>query len=168
MHKLLHWVVAAAVIFQLYLGFELGDLPQESAERLGVLRWHATIGVTIFVLMLVRLAWRLTHAVPPAPTTLGPRLARVARAVHIAFYVVLLILPLSGLSLVAGASDRVPVLGIELPGFGPVSEALRGTLWLIHATVAIATSVMVVGHVCAAVRHAMLRDGTFSRMLPGG
>jgi len=167
-HKLLHWIVAVAVILQLALGFELGDLADEDPERTEVLRLHATTGVTILALMLVRLGWRLTHAVPAPPATLGPALSRGARAIHLAFYVSLIVLPVSGLLLVAASGNRVPLLGADLPGFGPASDALRTTLWYVHAVFAIATSVMVLGHIGAALRHALLRDGTFSRMLPWG
>ena len=164
--QLLHWLIAAAVIYQLALGFDLGDLADDDPERLVVLRLHATTGVTILVLMLVRLVWRLTHAVLPPPATLSPRLARGAVAVHRAFYVALLVLPVSGLLLVASSADRVPLLGVDLPGFGPAAEGLRATLWTVHAVFAIATSLLVLLHIGAALRHAYLRDGMFSRMLP--
>lgn len=168
-HKLLHWLVAAAVLVQLYLGFELGDLADEDPARPETLRLHATVGLTILVLMVARLAWRLTHPVPPPPATLGPRLARASRAVHLTFYAALLILPVSGLLLVASSGNPVPLAGgLSLPGFGPAADALRGALWYLHASVAIATSILVLVHVGAAVRHAVLRDGTVSRMLPGG
>ena len=165
-HQLLHWLVAAAVIYQLTLGFDLGDLADDDPQRLTVLRLHATTGITILVLMLLRLGWRLTHDTLPPPTGLGPRLATGARIIPRAFYVALLVLPVSGLLLVAASSDRVPLLGLDLPGFGPAAEWLRATLWILHTVFAIATSIMVLLHIGAALRHALLRDGTFSRMLP--
>lgn len=166
-HKLLHWVIAVAVIYQLSLGFGLGDLANDDPQRLEVLRLHATLGLTILVLMLVRLGWRLTHSVPAPPGALSSALARAAHAVHIAFYVALLILPLSGLLLVAASGETIPLVGSDLSGFGPLGDTLRATLWYVHATFAIAVSLMVLGHIGAAIHHAFKRDGTFSRMLPG-
>jgi cytochrome b561 len=165
--KLLHWVIAAAVIYQLSLGFGLDDFADDDPQRLEVVRLHATLGLTILVLMLVRLGWRLTHAIPSPPMTISPTLARAARAIHLAFYVALIILPLSGLLLVAASGETVPLVGTDLPGFGPASDTLRATLWYVHATFAIAISLMVLGHIGAAVHHAFKRDGTFSRMIPG-
>ena len=165
-HQLLHWLVAAAVIYQLTLGFDLGDLADDDPQRLALLRLHATTGVTILVLMLLRLGWRLSHEVLPPPTSLGPKLAAGARIIHRAFYVALLMLPVSGLLLVAASSDHVPLVGFDLPGFSPTPEWLRTTLWILHAVFAIATSIMVLLHIGAALRHAFLRDGTLSRMLP--
>ena len=164
--KLLHWVIAAAVIYQLSLGFGLDDFADEDPERLEVLRLHATLGITILALMLVRLGWRLTHAAPAPPSNLSPTLARAARAIHLGLYVALLVLPLSGLLHVAVSHDRVPLLGTDLPGFGPSHGKLGAALWYVHAAFAIAISLMVIGHVGAAIRHAFLRDGTLSRMLP--
>ncbi len=166
-HKVLHWLIAAAVLYQLSLGFDLGDLADDDPRRLEVLRLHAATGLTILVAMLVRLCWRLTHAVPPPPVTLGPTAARLSLGVHRAFYVVLLALPVSGFLLLAASAERVPLPGFDLPGFGPADRALRATLWWTHAVLAITASLMVLGHIGAAVRHAVLRDGTFSAMLPG-
>jgi len=163
--KLLHWVVAAAVIYQLSLGFGLDDFADEDPERLEVLRVHATLGIAIFGLMLVRLGWRVTHAVPSPPSNLSPTLARAAHAVHLALYVALLALPLSGLLHVAITHDHVPLLGVDLPGFGAHGK-VGSALWYMHAAFAIAISLMVIGHIGAAIRHAFLRDGTLSRMLP--
>jgi len=163
--KLLHWVVAAAVIYQLSLGFGLDDLADEDPERLEVLRLHATLGITIFALMLVRLGWRLTHAVPSPPSNLSPSLARAARVVHLGLYAALLLLPLSGLLHVVISHDYVPLLGVDLPGLGTHGKVAAGMFYM-HKALAIAISLMVIGHVGAAIRHAFLRDGTLSRMLP--
>jgi cytochrome b561 len=169
LHKLLHWAVAGAVFAQLYLGFQLDDLADEDPARVRILAWHATTGTIILALMLARLAWRLSHPVPPPPGTLGPRLARAAVIAHRAFYVLLLLLPVSGLALVASAGQTVPLAGgLALPGFGPLGEAARAGLWYLHTGAALATCVLLLGPLAAAVRHGLLRDGTVSRMLPGG
>lgn len=163
--KVLHWVIAAAVIYQLSLGFGLDDFADEDPERIEVLRLHATMGITIFALMLVRVGWRLTHAAPSPPSNLSPMLARAARATHLGLYAALLVLPLSGLLHVVITHDHVPLLGADLPGLGAHGK-VGAALWYVHAAFAIAISVMVIGHVGAAIRHAFLRDGTLSRMLP--
>jgi cytochrome b561 len=93
LHKLLHWAVAAAVLAQLWLGFQLDDLAEDDPERLRTLALHASTGLLVLALMLVRLPWRLSHPVPPPPATLGPRLARASVIAHRAFYVLLLVLP---------------------------------------------------------------------------
>lgn len=165
-HKLLHWIVAAAVILQLALGFQLDDLAAGDPQRIEVLRQHATLGITVLVLMLIRLAWRVTHPVPSPPATLSPRAAAAAIAVHRVFYIALLVLPLSGLALVAASGDRVPVLGGNLPGFGAAPDSVRGVFWFVHIAFALAVSLLVLGHMGAAIVHAVKRDGTFSRMLP--
>ena len=100
--KLLHWVIAAAVIYQLSLGFTL---------------------------MLVRLGWRLAHAAPSPPSNLSPMLARAARATHLGLYAALLLLPLSGLLHVVITHDHVPLLGTDLPGFGAHGKVGTALWW---------------------------------------
>jgi cytochrome b561 len=169
LHKLLHWVVAIAVLVQIYLGFQLDDLAATDPARLRTLSLHASTGVAIFALTLVRLAWRLGHPAPPPPATLGPVLARASVLVHRLLYVLLLVVPVSGLVLVASAGSTLPLVGgLSLPGFGPLGEGARAVLWYLHTGAALATCVLVLLHVAGALRHAVHRDGTLSRMLPGG
>src|SRR3546814_17558083 len=66
---------------------------------------HKSIGATILILALVRLAWRLLHPPPPFPTEL-PRWERVASVwAHRAFYLLLILLPLTGLMAVSGGAE---------------------------------------------------------------
>jgi cytochrome b561 len=63
----------------------------------------------------------------------------------------------------------VPLVGgLTLPAFGPLGESARAVLWYLHTGTALATCVLVLAHVAAALGHALRRDGTVSRMLPGG
>jgi cytochrome b561 len=95
----LHWAIAAAVLFMLPLGFimheraEHGDASQALFEAYQL---HKSIGLTVLVLTLVRLAWRLTHRPPPLPEVMPAWEKLAARATHWGFYVLTLALPLTG------------------------------------------------------------------------
>ncbi|KAF1022533.1 MAG: Cytochrome b561 [Paracidovorax wautersii] len=77
----LHWLIAAGLIGMFCLGLYMTDLPF-SPHKLRVYSWHKWAGVTIFVLVLARLAWRLTHPAPALPPTMHPALRASATAAH--------------------------------------------------------------------------------------
>ena len=62
--KALHWVMALAIFGLLALGFVMSDMPL-SPEKLQYFSWHKWAGVSVFALVWLRLAWRVTHR-PPA------------------------------------------------------------------------------------------------------
>jgi cytochrome b561 len=165
--KFLHWAVAVAVVVQLSLGFDLGDLADDDPGRVDALRTHASLGVAIFVLMVFRLAWRLSHDVPSPPETLSPMFQRAALYAHRAFYVLILIMPVSGYLLASASGEPVPLIGIELANAPVTGKAARAALWYTHAACGITISLLFIAHTGAALRHAViLKDGTLRAMLP--
>ena len=79
----LHWVLAAAILFMLWLGLTMTSLDETDPRTFPLFQLHKSIGLTILTLSVARLAWRLAHPVPPLSATM-PRWERVsARAVHV-------------------------------------------------------------------------------------
>lgn len=164
----LHWVVAIAVVVTFPLGVYMADLPP-SSRRSELADYHRWIGVTVFVLMVVRVTWRATHRPPPLPPTpVWQR--RAAVAAHLGLYALLLAIPLSGWLYSSAAG--VPTVYLErwrLPDPVGESDALAAVLKLAHQTLNFALLALVVVHVAAAVKHHFVdRDGLLARMLPGG
>ncbi len=154
---------------QLSLGFDLGDLADDDPGRGEALRTHASLGVAILLLMLFRLAWRLSHEVPSPPETVSPTLQRLALYVHRTFYLLILIMPVSGYLLVSASGAPVPLIGIELANAPITGKATRAALWYTHAVCGITISILFIAHTAAALHHAaILKDGTLRAMLPGG
>lgn len=120
----LHWLTAALVVAQVIVGFTFSWLPRGPAQA-EWFTWHKTLGATILLLALVRLAWRLGHKPPPFPDTLS-RFERVAATwTHRVFYALLILLPLTGLLTISGGADRATtglVGGLRLPLVPGVSD----------------------------------------------
>ncbi len=76
-----HWVVVALVAAQVTIALILPAALPESAEDT-IAAWHLAVGSTVLLVMLLRLAWRLTHPMPPAPADLPPALRWLARGTH--------------------------------------------------------------------------------------
>ncbi len=162
----LHWSIAALVLVNLTLG-----LFHESL--LDGIKWvipiHKSIGITVLALTLLRLGWRLTHR-PPLPVDMT-RWERIgAKAVHWAFYALLLALPLTGWMLSSNPARLRPMSWFWLfpvPPL-PISGATAKLGHNLHGIIGYAMVVLVVLHVVAALRHHfLLRDAVLGRMAPG-
>ena len=91
----LHWLIAVAIIFQLGLGWRMGDEPK-GAGLYVLFQLHKSIGFTILLLSVLRLLWRLTHKVPILPNTMPQWEKTAASLAHWAFYGIMFGLPLTG------------------------------------------------------------------------
>ena len=119
-----------------------------------------------------RLGWRLSHAAPPLT---GP-FSSLARAVHIAFYVLLIATPLAGWALVSVSPRNITTVYFHLfawPHIGflhaiPIAARRQdiSTFVAIHNSLAFSSLGLIVLHVAGALYHQLRGDGTMRRMLP--
>ena len=93
--KTLHWVMALAIFGLLALGFVMHDMPL-SPEKLQYFSWHKWAGISIFVLVWVRLVWRWISPPPPYAESMSINMQRLAHAGHLALYALMLIIPITG------------------------------------------------------------------------
>ncbi|HEX5801432.1 MAG TPA: cytochrome b/b6 domain-containing protein [Azospira sp.] len=165
---LLHWLQAALVLWLLWLGWSMVELPK-GAERSAAYALHKSLGIVALGLVLLRLVVRRL-APPPAPLAAGPeagREAALARAAHRLLYVLLLVLPLAGYLASSFTPYAMKFFGIELPRLGWPDEALNALFKRVHWVAGWALVALLALHIAAALRHALRGDGTLSRMLPG-
>ena len=162
---LLHWTIALALGFQLALGF---SMPKDESG-FALYQLHKSVGVTIFVLTVLRLLWRLTHR-PPAAVEGGFQ-GFLAKSVHTLLYVFMIGMPLTGWAVVSTSPIEVPTVfwGViqwpHLPLAGSINEAAEET----HEILAWIGISLILLHVAGALRHQFLvKDGLLRRMGPGG
>ncbi|MEO9790036.1 MAG: cytochrome b/b6 domain-containing protein [Aurantimonas coralicida] len=177
---LLHWTIALAILFQLAVGLAMVHLDaMPDALRFALFQWHKTIGILVLCLTLARIAWRLVNP-PPA---LAPTTTRAERAasglVHLAFYALMLIVPLSGWLLVSAAAAGIPTYlflidSLEWPHLpvaalvpGMDAAALEDVFGFAHKWLALSFLGLLVLHVAGALKHSLVDAvPSFSRMLP--
>ena len=107
---ILHWLLAVLIVGLWCIGFFLlTAMSNTDPQKIGILLIHMAVGMMTFGLMLIRLIVRLSTANPADPTTGHPALDRLAPLVHYGFYVVVLLLPATGLatSVLAGLNRSV-------------------------------------------------------------
>jgi cytochrome b561 len=161
----LHWLALLLIVCGFSLGWWMVDLPI-APQTLRVYAYHKWIGVTVFLLTLVRLAWRITHPVPPPAIARWQQ--RAAALSHAMLYALLLAVPLSGWIYSSATGVQVVYLGIfPFPDLVPKDKALAAVLKTTHVTLNFALLALVLVHTGAAIRHHVVdRDVVLRRMLP--
>lgn len=158
---MLHWLIALALAGEIALGFAM----PKDASGFTLYQLHKSIGITILVLSLARLGWRLTHK-PPAPLEGGWE-GKLASLVHVLFYVFMIGTPLAGWALVSSDPINVPTVlfgVIPLPHL-PIGEAWNELAGESHEILGKVGLGLFVLHVAGALRHHfLLKDGLLSRM----
>ena len=174
----LHWLIAAGVIANIVLGLTFADMANSDPEKFGLAQTHKSIGLTILVLSVARVLWRLVNPVPPLPAGMSPTLKALARATHFLLYVLILLIPLTGWLLVSSSPLGLPTMFFgwfawpNLPGFADMTRAAKH-VWqhdfgAAHVFLAWSAIVLVPIHIAGALYHQFLRgDAVFKRMLPG-
>ena len=163
----LHWLIAALVIGQIVLVMA-GDAAQGDGAR--VFRdTHKAVGVSLLVLTLARLGWRLANPAPPPPAAMAGWEKALAMAAHILFYAALIVLPLSGWLASSAAGRDISWFGLfnwPLLPIGGGREA-AGQFMDVHRLVVKGLYVLLALHVGAALKHHFFdRDDVLARMLP--
>ena len=164
----LHWAIALLVLSTIPLGLyganAEGDLARLAKDV------HKPIGILILALTLVRVGWRLGHVPPALPDTMTPALRRIARGTHVAFYVLLLLLPLSGWWMSSAVPVRHPIsMGLFDVPFLPVPRgfASAGPAHLVHTVLGFLMIGLAALHIAAALKHHFVdKDAVLARMLP--
>ena len=167
MAQILHWSIVLLVLCQFVVGFYAKPLPV-GIERLQMLTFHKSVGITTFALVLIRLGWRLYTPAPAFPASMQRWQRFLAHLSHVLLYGLLLVLPILGW-LTSNASNLTVrwFYLFNLPNLvGPDRELARITKDL-HDAGAWLLLVLVCAHVAAAFWHELvLKDGVLRRMLP--
>lgn len=163
----LHWLIALALVVTFGVGLYMSDLPL-SPTKLKIYSWHKWGGVTIFLLVWLRLGWRLTHR-PPAPPAAMPAWQRTAaETAHRLLYLLMIAVPLSGWLMSSAKGVQTVYFGVlPLPDVLAKNKPLGETLETVHQALAYTLAGLVLVHAAAAIKHHLVeRDGVLARMLP--
>jgi cytochrome b561 len=163
---ILHWLIALLIVLNFALAWVAERMP--GSQKMLIMANHKSIGITVLILTVVRIAWRLTHRPPPLQRTLQTWERALARVVHTLFYVLMLAMPLTGWSMVSG-DGPVRVFGLfAVPALPvPTTEQAGETFYDVHVKLAWLLLGLFALHVLGALKHQVVdRDATLSRMVP--
>jgi cytochrome b561 len=172
----LHWLIALMIIGNLCSGIWFGEFMAHSDPlRFTVIQLHKSSGLTILILSLLRLGWRLVNPIPALPADMGPFMRFLARGTHYLFYFLIIAIPFSGWLIVSASPTAAPTMyfGLfqwpSLPFFNSLLRADKKQYTELFATahilMAYLTIALLLLHVSAALYHHFLRrDDVLRRM----
>ena len=182
----LHWLIGFGIIFMFLLGWYMCDIPKEAAKtssydlfNLGIYTWqladevsprtfyfnlHKSIGITLLGLIAFRIFWRLTHPAPALIKTMKAWEKKLATATHHGLYMLMLLVPLSGLIMALYSKYGIKWFGISLiDGLG--NESMRESFKEAHEIIGIVLLILLGLHLLAVIKHTFIKkDGTLKRM----
>ena len=162
-----HWVIAALVVTQFVLANLAGDLPI-GVHKLALLARHKSFGMTVLMLAILRGLWRLKNPPPELPPGMKPIERMLARATHVAFYVLLFAMPITGWLMSSAKNYSVSWFGLfTWPNLIGKNEAAFDILRSTHDVLSGVLFVIAVLHILAALKHHFWnKDDVLLRMLP--
>jgi cytochrome b561 len=165
--KTLHWLVVVLIINQWVIAERAESLPLGMA-KIEALAWHKSLGLTILMLAVVRLAWRLANPVPDLTAETRPWERALAKLSHLLLYGLIFALPLSGWLM--SSAKNYPVSWfklIQFPDLVAPGEALFQQMRELHHLLFGALVVVALLHVAGALKHHFIdRNDVLRRMLP--
>jgi len=163
----LHWLMLV-LLATVYASIELREFfPKGSDPREALKHWHYMLGLSVLVLVWLRLAVHMIGPVPriePEPAAWQKLLAKL---MHVALYVLMIGMPLAGWLILSAEGKPVPFFGLELPALVGENKDLAKIADEIHETAGVVGYWLIGLHTAAALfHHYVVRDDTLRRMLP--
>ena len=164
----LHWLMAILLITLFCLGWYMVDLPKDSDERSWFFALHKSIGLTVAVLVLIRLVWRFTHVPPALPGSITNFKRQLAGLTHCLLYVAMFIQPVSGYISSSFSGYKTKIWGLSLPHWGWKSPALNELFTDIHVASSVTLLCLIVLHLCGVVIHVYQGEVSILRRMISG
>jgi cytochrome b561 len=165
--RLMHWLTASLMLLVFVLAFSI-DLATSRASHTVFLQLHRSVGLTVWVVTMLRLVWRHFAKYPNWPIDMSQTMRVAAMASEYALYALLLAQPILGFLQTGARGDHVDLFFIgQLPALIEKNRPLAQQLLTIHKAVGFSLFGLIGLHVSAALfHHFWRRDDTLTAMLP--
>ncbi|WP_018077460.1 cytochrome b [Thiobacillus denitrificans] len=157
----LHWLVALLIFVAFPLGVYMHELPL-SPGKLKLYSYHKWIGITLLMLVALRVTWRLTHTPPSLPSDMAVWQRRASQAVHGLLYVLMIAIPLSGWLMSSAKGFQTVWFGVlPLPDLVEKNRELGDLLAGVHQALNFTLLALVIMHVGATLQHHFIERRPF-------
>ncbi|RDE08580.1 cytochrome b [Pelagibacterium lacus] len=168
--KALHWLMALAILSLIGFGLYMTSQPP-SLRTYRLFDFHKAAGLSLMVLAILRLGWRIYRPAPPVLTQ-GTRPWEIwmAHGTHIALYTLMIAIPIVGWIGASASGLPMSFFGVSpIPALIGPSEQVQDAALALHGWLNKLFMAAIALHVAGALkRHFVLRDATLRRMLPFG
>ena len=166
--QLFHWLIFILFTLQFLLIWRKDALPKGSPEKLSYMLMHKSVGVTVFMLGILFILWRMMNVQPIPPASQSRWKLIAATIVHKSLLTLMVLMPLVGYLLSCAAGKAVSFFGLfALPSLVPENKYLASIMDAAHGTLAVLICILVGIHVLAALQHHfIIKDNVLKRMLP--
>lgn len=172
----LHWAIAGMLVGMIWTGWNMHGPDGREIEWLFQL--HKSVGITILLLTIARVIWRVKNPPPPLPADMKGWEKSSSHIVHMVFYAVMILAPLGGWALASMAKVQVPTVLYgtiswpHLPILSGLPAETQTSLYkvveFLHSKSAWLIIAMLVLHIGGALKHELgEEDGVLKRMIPG-
>lgn len=167
-----HWLIFGLLVWQVATGWGMEDL--KGAEKIAPMQLHKSMGFTILLLSIARLAWRIKKPGPPPPTGMKKHELMLLKLTHMGFYALMIGIPFLGWVIISTSSYRFPTLfwgTFEWPRLPlqdlAITKSLHEAAEIGHSKLVWLGILLMILHVAAAIKHQFIdKDGVLARMLP--
>ncbi|MGK2953617.1 MAG: cytochrome b [Thiobacillus sp.] len=164
----LHWLMALLIFTSFPLGIYMVELPL-SPDKLKFYSYHKWIGVTVVMLVAIRLSWRLTHTPPQLPASIPTWQRRASAIVHGLLYLLMIAIPLSGWLMSSAKGFPTVWFGVlQLPDLVDKNRELGDLLAGVHKALNFTLLALVILHVGAALKHHYIERQPFLQRMGWG
>ena len=148
----IHWITVLLVFAMFVLGWYMVDLPRGSSRGF-FFSLHKSLGLMTFLLILVRLYWRMKNPPPAFPEEVGSFRRKVADSVHKLFYFLLIAQPLTGYLSSSFSGYKTSFFSLSLPYWGWSDPPLNEFFTELHVVFSIVLILVIVLHLLGVIVH---------------
>lgn len=163
-----HWLMAIGLVVALAAGLYMVSINGITPLKLKLYNWHKWLGVTLFMLLIVRAVVRFLSQIPAYPAHWSKQQIVLVKLGHSALYACMLLVPVFGYLFSLAAGFPVVWFGVvELPTLIEKNAELKETFRLLHEVFGKLLMVLIIGHVTMALKHHFVdKDKVLGRMRP--
>lgn len=165
----LHWLIAISIVGLIFVGWNMHENEQ-------LYQLHKSFGITVLILTIARIIWRVMNPAPPLPDDMAGWQKTISHATHWAFYALMLLMPLTGWLYVSTAYDfDVPTVLFGVVSWPDIpfvrfltNETANGAIERAHGLLAWLAIGLIALHIAGAIKHEFGdEEGVLKRMVPG-
>ena len=143
-----------------------GNFPKGSDLREGLTAWHFMLGLSVLLLVSVRVVLRLSGTTPPILPALPRWQVVLSRVMHVALYALTIGMPMLGWLTLSAEGHPIPIFFVHLPALVNESKSVAEWAKEVHAIGGTTGYFLIATHAAALFHHYFVRDNTLRRMLP--